>query len=110
MSDSKIEVTLTRHSDIHGRGVWLTVWLNSRKRHGLRSRQENAIYTHENSKKILILAEASGGALAEYQNKKYGDRHDPQECAKMAYETALKVIRQIEKEADNPASYSAVLS
>lgn len=37
--------------------------------------------------------EAAGGALAEYQNERYKDQHDPSHCARTARELAIDLLR-----------------
>lgn len=37
----------------------------------------------------------AGGALAEYQNKHYGDRHEPHNCATTAQECFLEAFQEL---------------
>lgn len=39
--------------------------------------------------------EAAGGSLAEYQNGRYGDQHDPSQCARVAKELVIDLLRHV---------------
>lgn len=49
-----------------------------------------------NASRIEKLIAAAAGAIAEQQNEAYGDRHNPDYCAKLAVEAYHDCLRKIE--------------
>lgn len=49
-----------------------------------------------NASRIEKLIAAAAGAIAEQQNEDYGDRHNPDYCAKLAVEAYHDCLRKIE--------------
>lgn len=61
----------------------------------LTSRYEIDMDKYTNESTFLAMVALAGGAIAERQCDLYGDRHDPDECAKAAQEAAREVLRRI---------------
>ena len=50
----------------------------------------------------------AGGALAEYQNKHYGDRHQPHECATTAHDVFNEIFQELLNEDKTKAPKAVV--
>lgn len=68
------------------------VQVKSKRRKGLLS----GVKIPSSEGRIELKIAAAGGSVAEDQNEKYGDKHNPDECAKLAVEAYRDVMRKIE--------------
>jgi hypothetical protein len=89
---SKISIKVTKDSEIHGEGIFLTVSLWSHNRPGLKANAQRGFSPSDPFEHMRKIAETSGGALAEHLNASYGERHDPSECARVALECFDKMV------------------
>ena len=92
--DSKIEVALFRRKNNSG---FLKVKLRSHMKPGLISFKDIELDSVGNKTEMARAVEIAGGALAEYQDEQYGDRHDPSDCAKLAKETFEELWAELEQ-------------
>ncbi len=59
------------------------------------TRYEVDVEQYNSESEFLKLCEVAGGAIAEHQCTNYGDRHDPDECAKAAREAAAELLHEL---------------
>lgn len=91
---SQLNVKVVRATALQGEGLQLSVSLCSHNRPGLKAESHQFIAKGDPFDKMRKLAEASGGALAEYLNDTYGEKHDPAECAATALECLDRMIAE----------------
>jgi hypothetical protein len=71
---------------------YMRVSLRSDVKPNVLSRYEMDMDRYAGEKEFLDSVMVAGGALAEHQYTMYGDRHDPDECARAARELARDIL------------------
>lgn len=78
--------------------MYVRIELASDLRPGGRSFKEMDFNSQLTLEAFAETVRIAGGALAEYQNKHYGDRHEPHECATRAQSLFLEVFQGLTNE------------
>lgn len=89
---STIEVKTFKRDDGTG---FITVRLWSVVKGNVISFKDLEINDIGSPRALADAAEVTGGALAEYQNEQYGDRHDPSQCAALAREAFTEMWAEL---------------
>ncbi len=89
---STTEVKVFKRADGTG---YISVRLRSQVKPNVISFKDLDINELGSARALADAAEIAGGALAEYQNKLYGDQHDPSQCAALAKETFTELWTEL---------------
>lgn len=87
--DSLVTVTLFQRPN---KSFFMRLSLRSDVRPNVLTRYEIDLDKASSEAEFLRAVEIAGGAAAEHQCQMYGDRHDPDDCAKAAREAAAEIL------------------
>ena len=87
---SKVRVELLRHTAT--KALFLRAGVASKKRLGIWSQYDLEDLGRRSEREIIKWAGVAAGAAAEHQCERYGDAHDPDDCAKEAVKLAADLL------------------